>query len=182
MTISAREVKGNEPRSITLFEYVSKLTENGSFIKLPSSITEEMESRSAGRSKGMFINIKTWREGKSEEKRGRDLQRVEKFTCLAISCDDSRMFYEHAKRIAPINARDEDYDEEKWDDLFHHIVIEISSELFHYAFKERFHKSASNILTILQNRIKEWQKKATIQTNKAEGDSDTGISVQVNIN
>lgn len=161
---------------MTAFDYINMITEKGGKIRLSGEIMSEMETCS-GKTKNSFVKVKSWKREK-EKSRSSDVM-LERITNLAICVDDPYTFYTHAMLIIPEKNRNGDYDGEKWAELLSHIVLEISSELFSKAIKERFNKSSVTILTILQNRIKEWQKKATIQAEKNE---EAGISVQVNIN
>jgi len=166
---------------LTALEYLNKLTCNGSKIRLPGEVSNEVITRQGN--KNNFINIKTWNAEKERIKK--DEEMLERVTAIAFNVDDPRTFYNHIIVIVPPHFRGGEYDEEKWTELLSHIVLEISSAMFKNAYSERFHKSSTNLLTMLQNRVNTWQKKATISAKKNSEDSDgddCGISVQVNIN
>ena len=156
---------------MTALEYINDITKRGTFVLLQKKMVNE-HVESVGDGNGSYTKATLFRGETPDEYKDRE-HMVEAITTCAINCDpeDIRLFYDHVFMLLPKKAQQGTFDEEGLSELVRHILLSARMKLTEMVIQERFQKSANVLLTILQSRIKEWQKKAVVN-GKSELDKE----------
>lgn len=152
----------------TCYDYLIKLTENGTKIKMPDKQVSQVNTRS-GESNHSFVNVTTYHsESLSTAKANEKM--LERVTMLAFNSKTPYQFYAHVIKIVPKDFRNGDYESEKWTELVSDIVLEISADMSSKAYTERMTKGAQAMLAMLAARVEAWQKKMEMKAEKLSTD------------
>jgi hypothetical protein len=160
---------------MTALEYVNKITEHGTKIQMPGDKATQVKNRS-GLPTEFMETVCFVSESVSDERRVNQI--VERITLTALNSATPYQFYKHVLAFLPRQVRQGDYDAEGWTELLSELTLEIANHLSKVAITERNFKGSSTMLTILQARMENWQKKATIAAEKNE---EGGIQLTVKI-
>ena len=177
---------------MTLFEYVSNLTQNGSRVVMPRLVGCEQKTTigEPGNlvSRVMWIHEPTFAERQEErENTGKQLKKAEgtlqRITTAAINSVNSEQWYRKCFQYCPPDVRNGAYstDKDKWDLLLLDIVNEIANTMVNTAWTERASKGAQTILSMLQARVTAWQRQVTAKVEKEGEEGSTG-GMQVTFN
>lgn len=153
--------------TVTLLEYLNRLTENGTKINLPKKTKSKEYTTVEGDPKlGKQVKVVMIKQG-SLNSRQIDEQILSRVTWTAFNACTPYQFYRHVINVVPKDFRNGDYESEAYTNLVSDIVLEIANEMARTAYDERWSKSASTIITMLQTRVESWQKRfdASIEDN-----------------
>lgn len=164
---------------MNVLEYIEKITEGGSRVVIDDAAADEVVNCTSD-GQGSYTRVTLYREDNDSRKTRREKEKlVEKVSRCALCCDDTSMFIDHVKMLAPEKYSREDPEDgaERWDRILGHIWISCSMELTKMVLKERFQKSSKILLEVLQSRIKEWRKKTEGKISKEldENGNPTGV-------
>ena len=175
-----KEAEKEPEKVVTALEYVKRITEDGGKVLLSGNQVQERKTHQ-GQGRDAFFEVRVFNEEKQRQKV--DEMFLVKISELALNVDDPRLFYEHVMLIIPKLYRNGEYDELEWTNLLKHITLSLSMLMTGKAWNERFTKSATNILSMLQTRSSAWNKKVQVSSDKKNehGESDGGYNVVVNI-
>ena len=157
-----------------MFEFISRLTENGTKCKLPSNIVsqrseEQFMGDGAGGRSGWTI-VKYTSESIGEQKRNERL--LERITMLVLNTrsDNASVFrlYQMLFTLVPKDFRNGLYVKDDWVDWLLAMSTSIAAELSTLMLKERHCSSANVLLKTLQSRIDSWNKLASISVEEGK--------------
>lgn len=160
---------------MTALEYVNKITQNGTIIRLPKDDCTQQKDRSG--SPIDWTEVVCYRTSSvGEQKRTEAI--IERITLTALNSTSPYQFYKHVMMLIPKQMRIGEYDSEGWTELLSEITLELANQLSSIAITERNFKGSGTMLTILQTRMEAWQKKATISAEKNEAG---GIQLNIQV-
>lgn len=160
---------------MTALEYVNKITQNGTFIRLPNKETTQQKDRSG--SPVDWTEVVCYRTTSIGEEKRTELL-LERITLTALNSSSPYQFYKHVLNLLPKQVRIGEYDAEGWTELLSEITLELANKFSSIAINERNFKGSSTMLAILQTRMEAWQKKATIAAEKNEAG---GIQLNIQV-
>lgn len=160
---------------MTALEYVNKITQNGTFIRLPQKETTQQKDRSG--SPVDWTEVVCYRTTSIGEEKRTELL-LERITLTALNSSSPYQFYKHVLNLLPKQVRIGEYDAEGWTELLSEITLELANKFSSIAINERNFKGSSTMLAILQTRMEAWQKKATIAAEKNEAG---GIQLNIQV-
>lgn len=160
---------------MTALEYVNKITQNGTFIRLPNKETTQQKDRSG--SPVDWTEVVCYRTTSIGEEKRTELL-LERITLTALNSSSPYQFYKHVLNLLPKQVRIGEYDAAGWTELLSEITLELANKFSSIAINERNFKGSSTMLAILQTRMEAWQKKAIIAAEKNEAG---GIQLNIQV-
>lgn len=156
---------------MTCLEYLMRLTDNGTKIKMPSKQVSQVTNRT-GSNNANFTNVVFYQaESLSEAKANEKM--LEKVTMMAFNSKTPYQFYAHVIKIVPKDFRNGDYDSDPWTELLSDLVLEISMDMSSKAYTERMTKGAQAMLAMLTARVEAWQKRMEVKAEKASASNSS---------
>lgn len=156
---------------MTCLEYLMRLTDNGTKIKMPSKQVSQVTNRT-GSNNANFTNVVFYQaESLSEAKANEKM--LEKVTMMAFNAKTPYQFYAHVIKIVPKDFRNGDYDSDPWTELLSDLVLEISMDMSSKAYTERMTKGAQAMLAMLTARVEAWQKRMEVKAEKASASNSS---------
>lgn len=156
---------------MTCLEYLLRLTDNGTKIKMPDKQVSQVTSRT-GDGPANFTNIVSYTaESLSQAKANEKI--LEKVTMMAFNAKTPYQFYAHVIKIVPKDFRNGDYDSDPWTELLSDLVLEISMDMSSKAYTERMTKGAQAMLAMLTARVEAWQKRMEVKAEKASASNSS---------
>lgn len=155
----------------TCLEYLLKLTDNGTKIKMPDKQVSQVNSRS-GVSNYNFVNVVTYQSESLGEAKAAE-KMLERVTMMAFNAKTPYQFYAHVIKIVPKDFRNGDYDSDPWTELLSDLVLEISMDMSSKAYTERMTKGAQAMLAMLTARVEAWQKRMEVKAEKASASNSS---------
>lgn len=114
----------------------------------------------------------------------RDCRKLKELSLGIVGCNDSREFYRIARHLAPVGTALEDYEEQRWFNIFEDTRALVRMELTKAMLTEDNSKKAKLLLDVLERRDSEhWKKQETgkaVSVTQTDSESKTtSITFQV---
>lgn len=145
----------------TAIDYIRKITDDGTSIRLPSDESQQVTNRSGSGPFDFMSIVKYHSESRSEAKAKEAM--LERITKLVMCVDTPEQFYRHAMKIVPKDFRNGEYVADEWGDLLDDLKIEADMAHYTTAYSERNFKGGAAAMAILEKRSKAWQKKSEVK-------------------